>query len=156
MSDPNPVVLLVDDDPDTIKLIRLSLLKAGFGNKVLEAHDGQEASEYLLGEGNFANRLQYPLPQVVLLDLKMPRMGGLEFLRWLRQWPPGKFLPVIVMTTSVLETDLTEAYDAGANSYLIKGVDSHELIEQMVAIGGIWLHERTRFPSLPGEPHPDA
>src|SRR3954469_1491080 len=107
MSEPNPIVLLVDDNLDTIKLIRLSLLKAGFANKVLEAHDGEEALDYLLGNARFSNRLEYPLPHVIFLDLKMPRMDGLEFLKRLRTWPPGKMIPVIVMNTSVLASDLS-------------------------------------------------
>jgi len=151
MSEPIPVVLLVDDDVDTIRLIRMSLIQAGFINKVLEARDGQEAREYLLGQGKFSNRMQYPLPQVILLDLKMPRINGLEFLCWLRSWPPGRLIPVIVMTTSVLAADLSAAYNAGANSYLVKGVDAHSLIEQMIAIGSIWLSDRAKFPDIPGE-----
>src|SRR5437899_2524519 len=149
MSEPSPIILLVEDDPDTVKLIRLSLLRAGFPNKVLEAHDGEEAVDYLYGNGKFGNRLEYPLPHVIFLDLKMPRMDGLEFLRWLRTWPPGRTLPVIVMTTSVLPTDLTAAYDAGANSYLVKGVDAHELIDQVSAIGAIWLTGTARLPEIP-------
>lgn len=149
MSEPNPIILLIDDDLDTIKLIRLSLLKAGFTNKVLEAHDGEEALDYLFGNGKFGNRLEYPLPQVIFLDLKMPRMGGIEFLKRLRNWPPGKTIPVVVMTTSVLQTDLTAAYDAGANSYLVKGADAHELIAQVSAIGAIWLTSTARLPNMP-------
>ena len=151
MSEPNPIILLVDDNLDTIKLIRLSLLKAGFANKVLEAHDGEEALDYLLGNGKFANRLEYPLPHVIFLDLKMPRMDGVEFLKRLRSWPPGKTIPVIVMTTSILASDLTAAYDAGANSYLVKGADAHELIEQVNAIGSIWLSSTARLPNMPEE-----
>src|SRR5436190_471449 len=114
MSESTPVILLVEDNADTIKLIRLSLLKAGFANKVLETHNGEEAIDYLYGNGKFGNRLDYPLPQVIFLDLKMPRMSGIEFLKWLRTWPPGRTVPVIVMTTSVLSADLTAAYEAGA------------------------------------------
>lgn len=151
MSEPNPIILLVDDNLDTLKLIRLSLLKAGFANKVLEAHDGEEALDYLLGNGKFSNRLEYPLPHVIFLDLKMPRVDGVEFLKRLRSWPPGKTIPVIVMTTSILASDLTAAYDAGANSYLVKGADAHELIEQVNAIGSIWLSSTARLPNMPEE-----
>jgi CheY-like chemotaxis protein len=154
MSEPSPIILLVEDNADTIRLIRLSLLKAGFANKVLEAHDGEQAIEYLLGEGKFSNRLEYPLPQVVFLDLKMPRMNGLDFLKWLRTWPPGRVIPVVVLTTSVLASDLSAAYDAGANSYLVKGVDAHELVEQVTAIGSIWLTGAARLPQPPDEFRP--
>ena len=149
MSEPSPIILLVEDNADTIKLIRLSLLKAGFANKVLEAHDGEEAMDYLYGKAKFSNRMEFPLPQVIFLDLKMPRMNGLEFLRWLRTWPPGRMLPVIVLTTSVLPADLTDAYEAGANSYLVKGSNADELIQQVSAIGAVWLTGTARLPELP-------
>ena len=155
MSEPSPIILLVEDNLDTIKLIRLSLFKAGFANKVLEAHDGEEATDYLYGKGKFGNRLDYPLPNVIFLDLKMPRMDGLEFLRWLRTWPPGRIMPVIVLTTSVLPSDLTAAYEAGANSYLVKASDAHELIEQVSAIGAVWLTGNARLPDSHND-HPSA
>jgi CheY-like chemotaxis protein len=155
MSEPNPTILLVEDNLDTIKLIRLSLLKAGFNNKVFEAHDGEEALDYLFGNGKFSNRLEYPLPHVIFLDLKMPRLDGLQFLKRLRNWPAGKTIPVIVMTTSVLAADLTAAYDAGANSSLVKGADAPELVEQVSAIGAIWLSSTTRLPNMPDSPRGD-
>src|SRR5437660_8127834 len=96
-----PVVLLVEDDLDTIKLIKLTLRKAGFDNPVCEVRDGQEAIDYLEGTGQYGNRSMFPLPQLILLDLKMPRVNGLEFLKWLRQWDPGKLIPVVVLTSSV-------------------------------------------------------
>jgi len=147
MIESNPVVLLVEDDTNTIRALRLSLLKAGFGNKVLEAHDGQEAVDYLRGEGEFSNRLRYPLPQLILLDLKLPRMDGFEFLKWLRAWPPGKFIPVVVLTTAMMASDLVEAYNAGASSYVLKGADAHELVEQLTGIGSVWLRGGAKVPS---------
>jgi CheY-like chemotaxis protein len=148
MLESTPVVLIVDDEPNIIKLIRLAMAKAGFHNKICEAHDGEEAIQYLQGVGKFENRDQYPLPQLILLDLKMPRMGGLEFLKWFRHWPPGKCMPVVVLTTSGLSSDLMEAYGAGANSYVIKGGDAHALVEQMNSIGSIWLTGLAKLPPV--------
>jgi CheY-like chemotaxis protein len=140
------VVLLVDDDVDTLFLLRLSLQKAGFYNRVEEVHNGQDAIDYLLGERKFSDRFRFPLPDVIFLDLKMPGMNGLEFLRWLRTWPPGQVMPVIVLTSSVLTADFIQAYHAGANSFMIKGDDAHDLIVQMKALGGIWLTPKTGLP----------
>jgi CheY-like chemotaxis protein len=146
MMEPNPVVLIVEDDADTIQLIRLSLLKSGFGNKVLAVRDGEEAVDYLLGQNKFASRLDYPLPQLILLDLKLPRMDGFEVLKWLRTWPPGQRIPVVVLTNSVLQCDLSSAYAAGANSYLVKGADAHELMGQMSLIGEMWPRGQAKLP----------
>src|SRR5258706_15780212 len=148
MADHNRVVLLVDDDVDTLFLLRMSLQKAGFNNRVEEVHDGQEAIDYLLGEGKFSNRMRFPLPHVIFLDLKMPLMTGLEFLKWLRTWPPGQLMPVVVLTSSVLSQDFVQAYYDGANSFMIKGDDARDLTVQMKALGGIWLASNT------GLPHP--
>jgi len=144
-----PVILLVEDESDTATLIKVAFRKAGFTNTVADVRDGQEAIEYLLGEGKFGNRAEYPLPQLILLDLKMPRMNGIEFLQWLRAWPPAKGVPVVVLTGSTLGTDLKEAYHAGANSYLVKGADAHELVEQMSTIGAVWLSGQVRLPDSP-------
>jgi len=139
-------LLLVEDDPNAVKLLCLSLLKAGFGNRVITAGSAEEAMKYLLGEGVFSDRAQYPLPQLVLLDLKLPGLSGIDFLRWLRASPAGKSLPVVVLTGSIIPEDLIDAYKAGANSYITKAQDAQNLTEQVEAIGSIWLRHG-RFPA---------
>ena len=146
MIEATPVILIVEDDLNTIKVLRFSLVQAGFTNKVLEVHDAREAVAFLLGEGDYGDRLQYPLPQLILLDLKMPGMNGFEFLKWLRNWPPGRFTPVVVLTNSAATSDLARAYAVGASSYLVKGANLAELVEQMTAIGSVWLEGRARMP----------
>jgi two-component system, response regulator len=135
----DPVVLMVEDDPHAVQLLRLSLLKAGFGNRVIVCCSTEEAMKYLLGLEAFSDRLQYPLPQLILLDLKLTGQNGTDFIRWLRALPPTRLIPVVVMTGSALPEDLANAYQAGADSYLTKGNDAHQVLEQMEAIGSLWL-----------------
>jgi CheY-like chemotaxis protein len=144
----NPVLLLVEDELDMIQIIRLTIAKAGFHNRVMVARDGQEAIEYLEGQSKYHDRSEFPLPQIILLDLKMPRMDGLEFLRWLRQQPQGKTIPVVVLTGSLQNSDLRESYQAGANSFVVKGTNADELLSQITAIASIWLGDKICLPDV--------
>ncbi len=142
------VLLLVEDDPDAAQILRLTFARAGFRNQLIVVRDGQEALEYLEGQGRFSDRSQFPLPQIIFLDLKMPRMDGFEFLKWLRQTPAGKTIPVIVLTSSVFNSDLVNSYKAGANSFLVKGTDADEILAQVTAVGAIWLRGQSRIPEF--------
>ena len=131
--------LLVEDDPRDVFLVRDVFER--YGHCRLETvTDGQEAIDYLTGTGKFSNRLKFPLPQVVLLDLKMPRVNGLEFLRWLRHESPNSLhvLPVVVMSSSNDPKDVASAYELGVNSYLLKPIAWHEFQERMKALNIFW------------------
>jgi CheY-like chemotaxis protein len=133
------VMLLVEDDPNDILLIQRAFAKACLVNPLKVVRDGEEALNYLSGSGDFADRGRYPLPSLILLDLKLPRKSGLEILQWLRQQPVLKHIPVIVLTSSKESSDVSRAYDLGANSYLVKPVGFEGLLELVKSIGMYWM-----------------
>src|SRR5262245_1735495 len=116
-------ILLAEDDDNHVALIRRAFQKAGLINPIQVVHDGEEAIAYLKGEGAFANRAEYPLPTLLLLDLKMPRKNGFEVLRWIRQQPTLAALRIVVLTSSQDIRDVNQAYQLGANSFLVKTMD---------------------------------
>ena len=132
-------LLLVEDKSNDVLLIRRALTKAGIVNPLQVVSDGDQAVAYLAGEGDYGDRDRFPLPGVVLLDLKLPRRSGLEALAWLRQQPGLKRLPVVVLTSSTENRDINRAYDLGANSYLVKPVEFGPLLEMLKMFGPYWL-----------------
>jgi CheY-like chemotaxis protein len=141
-------ILVVDDDADTLTMLTYVVKRLPNGYRVATAISGQEAVEYLSGDGPFADRVKYPFPQLVLLDLKMPLMDGFQVLRWIRRESAYPFLPVIVLTDSVFDGDTVRAYAEGANSFLIKGHDLHELTAQIESAIEHW----TKFATVPTRP----
>jgi two-component system, response regulator len=131
------LILLVEDNPDDELLTLRALAKHHLANRVVVARDGAEAVAYLLGDGG--SPPAEPLPQIVLLDLKLPKLDGLEVLRRLRAAPRTRRLPVVVLTSSREERDLVEAYDRGANSYVRKPVDFTEFVDAVGQLGLFWL-----------------
>jgi len=129
------VILLVEDNPDDEALTLRALKKNNIMNQVVVARDGEEALNYLLGPDS-SNNLP---PQVILLDLKLPKLDGLEVLRRIRANERTKFLPVIVLTSSSEEQDLLNSYDSGANSYIRKPVDFTQFISAVQQLGLYWL-----------------
>lgn len=127
-------VLLVEDNPDDIELTVRAFQESKLVNDLVVMHDGVEALEYLLGGS--ASR---PQPEVVLLDLKLPKIGGLEVLRRLRADPRTELLPVVILTSSGQEEDLLAGYSLGANSYVRKPVDFQQFLEATRLIGLYWL-----------------
>src|SRR2546429_5508391 len=119
MSD-SALILIAEDQGADISIILRAFTKARVLNPVQVVRDGEEVIAYLNGEGKFANRAEYPLPELLLLDLKMPRIDGFEVLRWLRQQPGLATLRVVVLTSSKEMRDLNLAYQLGANSFLVK------------------------------------
>jgi len=133
------IILLVEDNPDDEKLTLRALHKNKISNEVVVAHDGVEALDYLFGnESDRGNNLK-PLPQVVLLDLKLPRLDGLEVLRRLRAHERTKLLPVVILTSSNEEQDRIAGYALGANSYVRKPVDFNQFMEAARQLGLYWL-----------------
>ncbi len=138
--DPNShPILLVEDDPNDQLLIRRALAKSRLLNPLHVVDDGDAAVEYLEGRGRFADRQAHPVPALVLLDLKLPRRSGIEVLTWLRAQPSLRRTPVVILTSSKDSDDLNRAYDAGANSYLVKPVAFDGLIELLRTVGLYWM-----------------
>src|SRR3989454_11391027 len=135
----NKAILLVEDNADDEALTLRALKKNNIRNEVIVAHDGAEALEYLFGTGKFAGRNTDFIPQVVLLDLKLPKVDGLEVLRRLRADQRTKLLPVVILTSSTEERDLVNGYSLGANSYVRKPVDFTEFTEATRQLGLYWL-----------------
>ena len=139
MSAHTPTVLIVEDNPTDVMLIQRAFLKANIGNPLQIVRDGDAAVQYLAGEGAFADRAEYPLPAVMLLDLKLPRRSGLEVLQWVRARTPLRRLPVVVLTSSNQSQEVNRAYDLGANSYLVKPVEFDDLKEMLGTVNVYWL-----------------
>ena len=134
-----PVILLVEDNPDDEALTLRALKRANVGNQIIVARDGVEALDYLMGTGTHAGRDTRDLPQVVLLDLKLPRIDGLEVLRRIRADERTRLLPVVILTSSNEERDRMEGYALGANSYVRKPVDFTEFVDAVRQLGLYWL-----------------
>ncbi|HYS19694.1 MAG TPA: response regulator [Gemmatimonadales bacterium] len=137
-------ILLVEDSPDDVLLVRRAFQKAGIENPIVAVENGDEALAYLNGTGLYADRQKYPLPTLTLLDLKLPRRSGLEVLAWVRQHSGIKRMPIIVLTSSRDEDDINRAYDLGANSYLVKPVAFDDLLRLVRSLEGYWLSLNVR------------
>ncbi|HHX40908.1 MAG TPA: response regulator [Armatimonadetes bacterium] len=133
------VILLVEDNPDDIELTLRALRKSNIANKVVVARDGVEALDYLFGTGAYAGRDTDDQPQVVLLDLKLPRVDGLEVLKRIRADARTELVPVVILTSSREEQDLIQGYRSGANSYIRKPVDFDQFTEATRQLGLYWL-----------------
>jgi CheY-like chemotaxis protein len=132
-------ILLVEDNPDDVELNLRALRKHNLANHVVIARDGAEALDYLFGTGSFAGRDPRQTPTITLLDLKIPKINGLEVLKRLRQDPRTRLAPVIVLTSSTEEKDIIESYSLGCNSYVRKPVDFVEFVEAVRQLGLYWL-----------------
>ena len=133
------IILLVEDNPDDVTLTLRALKKNNLMNEVVVARDGVEALDYLFCEGDFADRANDPLPELVLLDLKLPKVDGLEVLKRIRNHSRTKLLPVVILTSSNEQSDIVSGYELGVNSYIRKPVDFEQFIEAVRQLGLYWL-----------------
>jgi two-component system response regulator len=140
MSDGNAVeVLLVEDNPDDLELALRSLRKAKFANHIHVARDGAEALDFIFCEGPHSARKITDTPRVILLDLKLPKVDGMEVLRRVKGDPRTKIIPVVVLTSSKEQSDIVESYGLGVNSYIVKPVNFERFAEAVSHLGLYWL-----------------
>jgi len=133
------LVLLAEDNENDIALFKRAFAQAGIPHKLRVVRDGGEVVAYLMGRGKYSDRNEYPLPALLLLDLKMPAMNGFEVLQWARVQPETKELPIIVLATSAESNDVKLAYRLGANSFITKSDNLEEFVGQMKHLHQTWL-----------------
>jgi len=133
------IILIVEDNPDDELLTLTALKDNNIKNDVVVAHDGEEALEYLFMTGKFKDRDSNVFPQVILLDLKLPKVDGLEVLQKIRSHNLTKLMPVVILTSSKEEADLMKSYQLGANSYIRKPVDFEQFTQAIKTLGLYWL-----------------
>lgn len=135
----NKVILLVEDNPSDIGLTKRALDRCRIGNQLVVAEDGQEALDYLFGSGGHQGRDVADMPALTLLDLKLPKVTGLDVLRRLRADVRTRRLPIVILTSSKEESDMTRGYDLGVNSYVVKPVDFIQFQKAIEQLGLYWL-----------------
>lgn len=132
-------ILLIEDNPSDIDLTKRALGKGHIVNNLVVVSDGQEALDYLFGMGAYASRDTSDLPTLTLLDLKLPKVSGLDVLRKIRAEAKTRRMPVVILTSSVEEQDMAAGYDSGANSYIRKPVDFGQFVQSVAQLGLYWL-----------------
>jgi len=133
------VILLVEDDPAHAEIVRRNLEGSRIANRLLHVEDGQAALDYLYRRAEFSDPVRAPRPGLILLDLRLPKVDGLEVLKIVKADPDLFRIPVVVLTTSAAEADIARAYDSHANSYLVKPVDFSQFVKLMETLGYYWL-----------------
>jgi CheY-like chemotaxis protein len=133
------VILLVEDDPAHAEIVRRNFESFRVANRLMHVRDGQAALDYLYRHGDYSNPERAPRPGLILLDLRLPKVDGIEVLRTLKSDAGLSPIPVVVLTTSAAETDLVRAYENHANSYLVKPVEFPQFVQMMEALGYYWL-----------------
>lgn len=135
----NAEILLAEDNPEDAELTLRALAKVHLANRVIHVEDGQEALDFIFGEGQFTNRGKGNFPGVILLDIKMPRVDGIEVLRKLKSNEATKFIPVVIMTSSAEDRDILESYKLGVNSYVVKPVEFDAFYQAVAELGLYWM-----------------
>lgn len=134
-----PTILLVEDEENDVVFMKMALENAGILQGLRVAEDGQEAIDYLSGTGGYADRTRHPLPTLVLLDLKLPRVMGMDVLQWIRERPEFDMMVVIILTSSQQRSDIEQASSLRANSYLVKPSNPLELNQLVALVKQYWL-----------------
>jgi CheY-like chemotaxis protein len=142
------VILIAEDDPDDVVLLKAALKKAGLPQPAHVCNNGLEAIEYLEGKGDFADRGKFPLPRILITDLKMPFCSGLDLLKWLHAHPACGVIPTLVLSSSAQPRDVAEAYRLGANTYFQKPADHTQLVLLLKEAVSYW--NRAVLPETPG------
>lgn len=132
-------ILLVEDNPDDEELTLIGLKESGVMNEVFVVRDGEEALQFLFAEGQYKDRNPARLPSVILLDLKLPKLGGFEILEQIRKNPITKSVPVVILTSSSEEEDVVKGYDLGANSFVRKPVEFNRFADAVRQLGMYWI-----------------
>jgi CheY-like chemotaxis protein len=145
------VILAAEDDPNDLELLRHVVAETGVEVTFQAADDGEQLIQYLRGEGKYSDREVHPLPDIVVLDLKMPRMNGFEVLQWLRQEPGFARIPAVVLSGSGLESDIEEAYRLGANTYFTKPGQLAELRKIIGALIDYWRRSQRPIINAPSD-----
>jgi CheY-like chemotaxis protein len=131
-------ILIAEDEESDFMLLQKAFRKNNIDDNLVWVRDGLDAIDYLQGSGAYSDRQQHPAPELVILDLKMPRMSGLEVLQWVKDHPEFKVIPTIVMSSSRLDDDVRQAYDLGANTYFIKPTDFATLVRLIQGVHQYW------------------
>lgn len=132
-------ILLIEDNPDDATLVIRALKKCNLGNNLIHLSDGEQALNFLFGEGQFSERKVEDKPKLILLDLKMPKIDGLQVLKAIREDPRTKSIPVVVMTSSAEEKDIAATYSSGVNAYVVKPVGFDNFAKAITELGLFWL-----------------
>lgn len=132
-------ILLVEDNPNDAELALRALRKNNLANKIVVVKDGEEALDFIFANGKFKNRADVKEPRLILLDLKLPKVSGLEVLEKIKNDPVKKLIPVVVLTSSKEEKDIVESYRLGVNSYIVKPVDFEKFVDAVKDLGLYWL-----------------
>ena len=138
MKEGTGTILIVEDEEHDVEFLRRALHRAGVANPVQCVSNGEQAIAYLSGDGEYADRTRYPVPVVMVTDLKMPQMGGLELLRWVKSNPKYRVIPTIVLTSSTSEADVLDAYTHGVSGYFVKPVRFGDLEDVAKSIADYW------------------
>jgi CheY-like chemotaxis protein len=150
---PHIAVLLVEDDLDDIFMVQRAFKKAHIPNPLQIVTDGEQATSFLQGEGKYADRHLHPLPQLIVMDLKMPRKSGFEMLEWIKNDSHLRRIPVVIVSSSDEPSDINRAYELGANAYMVKPMDFRAVENLFQSITRYWGVECAK-PELEAEPHP--
>jgi CheY-like chemotaxis protein len=140
MTTTDPVeILLVEDNPNDAELCLRALTKNKISNRVVHVKDGAEALDFIFGKGSYSERKLEKGPKVILLDLKLPKVDGLEVLKEIKSDPRARLIPVVVLTSSKEEQDIVRSYESGVNSYIVKPVDFDKFVKAVADLGLYWL-----------------